>query len=146
MKLFNHRLSISTICYTFLSLFGFSCSSEQCMYGTPIGDFELKGVVTDEAGKEVHNAEIRVTYPDAPSGIYRLDETTTDTKGNYEVKGNEFLTQLKVVCIPESTDLQPDSVIVKMDYKDADKHNSWDYGHAKATVNFTLKSSPESLE
>lgn len=146
MKLFNHRLSISTICYTFLSLFGFSCSSEQCMYGTPIGDFEIKGAVTDEAGKEVHKAEIRVTYPDTPSGIYCFKETSTDSKGNYEINGYEYLTEMKVVCIPENTDLQPDSVIVKMNYKDADKHDPWDRGHAEATVNFTLKSSPESLE
>lgn len=146
MKLFNHRFSITSICTALLSLLGFGCSSEELMYGTPIGDFELKGVVTDEAGKEVHNAEIRVTYPTEPSGICCLDKTTSDFKGNYEIKGYEFLTNLKVVCIPESTDLQPDSVIVKMDYKDADKHNSWDYGHAKATVNFTLKSTSESLE
>ena len=142
MKTLNHRLSFTTFCSAILSLFGFSCCSEtECMYGTPTGDFEIKGTVTDAGGNEIHNAEIRVTYPEAPSGIYRFGETATDSKGNYEIKGHEFLPKMKVVCLPENTDLQPDSVIVKMNYKDPDKHNSWDHGHAEATVNFTLKSS-----
>lgn len=140
MKLFNHRLSLTTICSPLLTLLGFSCSSDHgLMYGMPIGNFEVKGSVTDNVGNEVYNAEIRVTYPEASSGIYKLEKTRTDTKGNYEIKGNNFLPEMKVVCIPEDTDLQPDSVIVKMDYKDQDKHNSWDHGHAEKTVNFKLK-------
>lgn len=142
MKLFNLRHTLSTICSSFLALLGFSsCSESALMYGMPTGSFVVKGAVTDEDGNEVRNAEIRVTYPEAPSGIYCLGESTTDSKGNYEIKGNELLPEIKVVCIPETSDLQPDSVNVKMKYKDADKHDSWDYGHADATVNFTLKSS-----
>lgn len=141
MKLFNHQLSLTTICSTLLSLLGFSCSCEsEVMYGMPTGDFEVKGTVTDEAGNEAYKAEIRVTHPEAPSDIYRLGETATDTKGNYEIKGHEFLPEMKVVCIPENAELQPDSVIVKMNYKNPDKHNSWNHGHAETTVNFTLKS------
>ena len=142
MKLFNHHLSFATIGSALLSLIGFSCSSEhEVMYGMPTGDFEIKGAVTDEENKEIKNAEIRVTYPDAPSGIHRFAETSTDSKGNYEIKGHVFVPEMKVVCLPQNVDLQPDSVIVKMNYKDPDKHNSWDHGHAEATVNFTLKSS-----
>ncbi|MDE5996979.1 MAG: radical SAM-associated putative lipoprotein [Muribaculaceae bacterium] len=141
MKLFSRRLSLSTICSSFLTLLGFSsCSESAVMYGMPTGDFVVRGAVTDENGNEVRNAEIRVTHPEVPSGIFCLGESTTDSKGNYEIKGNEFLTEIKVVCIPETSDLKPDSVNVKMKYKDADKHDSWDYGHADATVNFTLKS------
>ena len=142
MKLFNHRLSFATIGSALLSLLGFSCTSEsEVMYGMPTGDFEIKGAVTDEQGKEINHAEIRVTHPDVPSGIHRFGETSTDSKGNYEIKGHEFLPEMKVVCLPENDDLQPDSTIVKMNYKDPDKHNSWDHGHAEATVNFTLKPS-----
>ena len=145
MKLFSYRLSLSTICSSFLTLLGFSCSSESAlMYGMPTGSFVVKGAVTDENGNEVRNAEIRVTHPDLPSGIFYMGESTTDSKGNYEIKGYEVLSEMKVVCIPETSDLQPDSVNVKMKYKDADKHHPWDYGHADATVNFTLKSSTES--
>ncbi|MDE7419313.1 MAG: radical SAM-associated putative lipoprotein [Muribaculaceae bacterium] len=142
MKLFSHRIFLSTICSSFLTLLGFSsCSESALMYGMPTGNFVVKGAVTDEDGNEVRNTEIRVTYPDTPSGIYYLEETITDSKGYYEIKGYELLPEIKVVCIPETSDLQPDSVNVKMKYKDADKHNSWDYGHADASVNFTLKSS-----
>lgn len=142
MKLLNHRLSLTAIFSALLSLFGFSCCSEsEVMYGTPTGDFEIKGAVTDEAGNEVRKAEIRVTYPDAPSGMFCLSDTSTDSKGHYKIKGHDFLPEVKVVCIPENTDLQSDSVIVKMKYKDSDKQNSWYYGHAEATVDFTLKSS-----
>lgn len=141
MKFFNHRLSLTSICSALLSLIGFSCCSEsEVMYGMPTGDFAVKGSVADEDGDEVKNAEIRVTYPETPSGVYRFGEAYTDSKGSYEIKGHEFLPEMKVVCIPENTALQPDSVIVKMNYKDPDKHNSWDRGHAEATVNFTLKS------
>ena len=144
MKPFNHRLSLTSICSAVLSLLGFGCSSfhePEVMYGIPTGDFEVKGTVTDEAGGEVSKAEIRVTVPESPSGIFSLAGTTTDLKGNYEIKGYDFLPELKVVCIPEDSALQPDSIIVKMDYKNADKPNSWDHGQATATVNFTLKSS-----
>lgn len=144
MKLIRHRLStrrLTAICSSLLGLLGFGCScSEEVMYGMPTGDFEIKGSVTTEEGKAVDNAEIRITYPEAPSGIYRLGETSTDLKGNYEINGHDYLTEMKVVCLPENTDLQADSVIVKLNYKDPDKHNSWDRGHAEATVNFTLKS------
>lgn len=142
-----HFSSILTaICSVLLSLLGFSCSSSKeepdypLMYGMPTGYFQIKGAVTDEEGSEISNAEIRVTYPDAPSGIYRCGETKTDSKGNYEIKGHEFLPEMKVVCIPENIDLQPDSIIVELKYKDSDKHDSWDKGHAEATVDFSLKS------
>ena len=144
MKPLNHRLSLASICSAVLSLLGFGCSSfhePEVMYGIPTGDFEVKGTVTDEAGGEVSKAEIRVTVPESPSGIFSLAATSTDSKGNYEVKGYEFLPEIKVVCIPEEAGLQPDSVIVKMDFKKPDKHNEWDWGHSEATVNFTLKSS-----
>ncbi|MDE5850432.1 MAG: radical SAM-associated putative lipoprotein [Muribaculaceae bacterium] len=137
---------LTSICSLLLSLLGFSCSSPEDvpdMYGQPVGDFEIKGAVTDEAGSVISNAEIRVTYPEAPSGIYRFGETKTNSEGSYEIKGYEYAPKMKVVCIPENSDLQPDSVIVNMEYKDRDKHDSWNLGHAEATVDFSLKSKKE---
>lgn len=144
MKLYDNRHSslLSAICYTLLSLLGFSCSSPEDtpdMYGMPVGDFEIKGAVTDEDGKDVPDAEIRVTAPDLPSGVYKFRTANTDSRGNYEVKGYEYLPEMKVVCIPGNADLQPDSVIVKMNYKDSDKNDFWNKGHVEATVNFNLK-------
>ena len=134
------------ICSYLLSLLGFGCSQPAdpddilLMYGTPIGEFEIKGAVTNEEGKDLSDAVIRVTHPDVPSGIHSIATSLTDSKGNYEVKGHAVLPEMKVVCIPENDDLQPDSVIVKMDYKDGGKNNPWNQGHAEATVNFVLKS------
>lgn len=145
MKTISHRLSslLAAICSSLLSLLGFSsCSNPEDvpdMYGMPVGDFEIKGAVTDEAGKNIENAEIRVTYPDAPSNPYSITTVTTDAEGRYKLSGRDLLPEAKVVCIPEQSDLKPDSVIVKLQYKNPDKHNSWDLGHAKETVNFTLK-------
>ena len=146
MKLYNNRHSslLTAICFALLSLIGFSCSSDPgdvpLMYGMPTGEFEIKGAVTDEDGKDVPDAEIRVTAPDLPSGVYKFRTANTDSRGHYEVKGYEYLPEMKVVCIPGNADLQPDSVIVKMKYKDSDKNDYWNKGHAEATVNFNLKS------
>ena len=60
------------------------------MYGTPTGDFEIKGSVTSEEGKAVADAEIRVTSPDAPSEIFSFMTVATDTEGQYIAKGESF--------------------------------------------------------
>lgn len=145
MNLIKRHLSsfLTGICSTVLSLLGFSCSSDPgdtpLMYGMPTGYFEIKGAVTDQAGNDVPHAEIRVTYSDAPSGIYRFGETFTDSNGKYDINAHEYLQKIKIVCIPDDSNLQPDSVIVKMNYKAPDKHDPWYFGHAEETVDFKLK-------
>lgn len=54
----------ATICAGALAVLGFGCSDKNnpwnndlCMYGTPTGQFEVKGAVTDEAGNPVDNAD-----------------------------------------------------------------------------------------
>ncbi|MDE6380776.1 MAG: radical SAM-associated putative lipoprotein [Muribaculaceae bacterium] len=144
MKLIDKRCSslLSALCYALLSLLGFSCSSPgdiPDMYGMPTGDFEIKGAVTNEEGSPVSNAEIRVTGPDISSGVYSIQTTKTKPNGRYEAKGETFgSSQLKVVCVPADPMLEPDSVIVKMNYN-KDKADSWYVGEAKETVDFKLK-------
>ncbi len=140
MKLVNCRIStiLSSICSSLLALLGFSsCSNNELMYGTPFGSFEMKGSVTDDSGKPISEAEIRVTYTDMPSGVFSIGSIHTEHNGTYALKENEWASSLKVVCIPHQTDLQPDSVIVDMNYKGAD--GEWYKGHAEEIVDFKLK-------
>lgn len=129
-----------------LSLLGYGCSlshDEPCMYGMPTGDFEIKGAVTTEDGNAVGNAEIRVTSRDIPSGIYSHETTTTNADGQYIVKGESYAeSELKIVCIPATAELEPDSVIVKMHYN-KDKNETWYVGSAEEKVDFKLTKTSE---
>lgn len=144
MKLFNSRHSslLMALCSSLLALLGFSCSSDSdypVMYGSPSGDFEIKGTVTTEEGAAVEDAEIRVTAPHIPSGEHSLQTTTTKPDGQYTaIGGSHGLSQLKVVCIPSDPMLEPDSVTVKLNYN-KENAGTWYAGEAKETVDFKLK-------
>lgn len=144
MKSIRKHLSslLTSVCHALLSLLGFSCSSPEDMpdmYGMPTGDFEIKGAVTTEAGTAVGDAEIRVTHRDAPSGVYSLQTATTNSDGRYITKGESYAApELKVVCIPSNTELEADSVIVKLHY-DKDNSGTWYAGETEETVDFILK-------
>lgn len=151
MKKSNHnyrnlRSITSRVWMTAIAFLGFGCSDdngmdEPDMYGTPTADFEVKGKVTDADGKEVGNAEIRVTYVNVPSGIYPLGIDASDTAGSYNV-GGEMTgypeDKVKVVCVPADKNLEPDSTIVTLK-KVNDGDGSWYNGKGAATVDFTLK-------
>lgn len=136
---------ISGLCSAGVAVMGFGCSSEEgsgeaLMYGTPTSTFEIKGSVTDMDGKAVGNATIRVTLPDKDSGLYSLDSSKSDTQGAYKVEGRSFpLNDVKVVCIPEQPALEPDSVVVELNYIGNDKDKPWYEGHAEKKVDFKLK-------
>ena len=131
------------LCALGMSMLGYGCDSfsGECMYGTPNGDYEIKGSVTTEDGKPVDNATIKVTGPQTPSGEYSYSTTTTNQEGAYETAGNYFADDMKVVCIPSDPTLEPDSTIVKMKYEEQSnkKHDSWYVGLAKSIVDFKLK-------
>ena len=154
MKLIKRHISsfLTGICSALLSLLGFSCSSSPnepdypVMYGMPTGSFEIKGAVTDENGEDIENAEIRVCPSDEPSYLTNLTGKT-DADGNYTISAPGILRKAKVVCIPEKNSLEPDSVVVELEYKDKDKYdNSWYMGHAEKTVDFILKSKNKNKE
>ena len=144
MKNFNEKLMavVSRLCVAVLALLRFSCSDSngygsECMYGTPTGSFEGKGVVTDEEGNPVDDSEVRVTFPKVPSGIYSLETVRTNSSGDYSIMGgSEGATQVKVVCVPPG-ELEPDSVIVDLDYDK--KESTWNKGKASFTADFKLK-------
>ncbi|MCM1491066.1 MAG: radical SAM-associated putative lipoprotein [Muribaculum sp.] len=129
---------MSRICMVFLALLGFSCSDNgECMYGTPSGSFEAKGIVAHAGGNPVEGAEVKVTLAFANSGEYTLNSTKTDESGRYTIYGDtDGSYALKVVCIPPGN-LQPDSVIVDLKYKG--KKDGWYKGKASFTADFKLK-------
>lgn len=143
MKQFKVNISslLTRICAAGVALLGFnSCANEECMYGTPYGTFEIKGSVTTENGEAVDNASIRFADPNAPSGLYPYDTSSTNNRGDYEIKGHGFYPDLKVVCVPENEALEADSVVVNMDYiSKSKKKDPWDSGHAEKIVDFKLK-------
>lgn len=139
---------LSQVCAAILGFMGFGCSSEApdipdvpVMYGTPTGTFEIKGKVTDENNGVVADAVVRVTFPDVDSNLYYIDECATDISGNYIISGREIpLEQYKVVCLPNTPDLKPDSVFVNMKYElnDNDEIFNWYVGHADVIADFKL--------
>lgn len=126
-----------------LSLLGYSCNllNTPDMYGTPIGDYEIKGCVSTDDGKPVENASIRVTAPDYPSGVFSYSTTSSNKEGAYETDGSCSPGDLKVVCIPSDPTLEPDSTVVKMSYEKTKnkKGDGWYEGLAKKVVDFKLK-------
>ncbi len=151
LKNFNFMGVVSRICAVLLAVLGFGCSSDKpdepeilYMYGTPIGEFEIKGHVMSEDGKVVEKATMRATDSQFPSGIYSYATAYTDSEGNYTVVGTGFPEKMKVVCIPEDNRLEPDSVEVELKFiRDKDDENIWYMGKSTATVDFNLKKRAE---
>lgn len=145
MKLKKSTL-FSRLCAAGLAVLGFGCSSDEpgdeelvFMYGTLTGRFEIKGKVTTENGKDVPNAEVRVTVPEQSSSVYPIVITKAGEDGYYTINGSDYFNQLKVVCIPEDSNLEADSTIVDLKYINGDKGSGWYRGEAEATVDFKLK-------
>lgn len=145
-KKYSFSSLISRLCAVVLAVLGYSCSpSEELMYGTPTGSFEAKGAVTDEEGKPVMDAEIKITEKYVPSSDYSIANALTNANGIYEAEGRCLSDSLKVVCLPADKSLEPDSLYVKLEYKhdkvnDKKYKNDWMYiGNASFTADFKLK-------
>ncbi len=126
-----------------LSVFGVSCSSEEEMYGTPTADFEIKGMVTSGSNNTPVSDAIIKVLPNVTDedDVLPFSMTVTNDWGNYSTTGTMYpLSSVKIACIPVNPDLNPDTVVVKLEYiKYSDKDNPWYAGKAKAEVNFSLK-------
>lgn len=136
-----------------LAMLGFtSCEKEELMYGTPHGDFEISGMVTDEAGTPVDGVrvisrtiDVDEDSPDVENGYlttYGCDTTYTDSKGRYELDGqNTWLHEAMVVVQDPKGVYESTYEVVKLEYS-GDRHD-WYMGEAKATANFRLKRSDD---
>lgn len=146
MATFNLSRFVSRVCAAGMALLGFSCSSDNpddipLMYGTPTGTFEIKGKVTTDSGEDVADAVIKVTHKEIASNKFSIVSVKSNGEGAYTADGIYTpYDELKVVCEPSNKEFEADSTTVRMKYiKDESNTNSWNIGHAEATVNFTLK-------
>lgn len=149
-KLFNSvSVLLSRLLAGSLVLFGFGCSSSDdepdtpMMYGTPTGTFEVKGSVTASDGQSSSPVEsnIIVTYPDAPSSKYKIDEVKNTEDGQYAITGYINTNKIKVVCLPVDPAYEPDSTVVegKFEKVNGKRELFMDMGHATFDVDFELK-------
>lgn len=110
-----------------------------CMYGTPTGYYEIKGSVTAESGSPIESA--RVILRRIIKGQARTeygDTVFTDSNGSYLLNRSGFpLSDIRIVCQPQSDALEADSVNLTVEFKDGD--GAWFDGTARETVNFKLK-------
>ena len=138
-----------------ISILGFaSCEDDNqnvTMYGSPYGEFEAKGTVTDEEGKPVKDAQI-ITRPvyisyDGVQNVdyYNSDTTYTNATGKYTISddrtGSEYL---RIIVHPKNDDLESDSTREKLHYVGGD--HSWYMGKAILTKDFTLKAKADTEE
>lgn len=133
------------LCSILLVLLGYSCTEmDEDMYGTPLGTFEIKGKVVDENNNAVNEAIIKVTEENEDSSRDYIISGVTNLSGNYSITERYYpIKKLKIVCKPSDSTLLPDSTTIDVDFiKDKNSKSEWDFGHAKATVDFTLKKKP----
>lgn len=144
MKKIQIRVSslISRLCAFGMAILGFSLSSCENevpdMYGTPTGTFEVKGDVETEDGADVEGARVVVKEVNYETGSgYEIADTFTDVDGDYAIEDSYFpLDKVRVCCYPPEG-LEADSVDVDLKYKGGD--GGWNWGTAKAEVDFRLK-------
>lgn len=128
-----------------LGLLGFSScgdalGDEPDMYGTPVGEFEIKGAVTNESSAPVPDAEVQVIgrwVDDLGNESFSNDTifVKTDSKGLYEkgIFGWYPFESVKVRCVAPDYDIS--SQIITLKYNGG---SGWDYGTTSAIVDFKL--------
>ena len=133
-----------------LSLLGFSsCGDADLEYGTPHATYEIKGKVTDEAGKPIPDVHVQCSTEytrENSHGYDRIPAVRTSSDGTYLSRFGEFPTSSIRVVVTDvdgeaNGSFQPDSVdiiITQKDYKKPSGH--WDEGTAtKENISFKLK-------
>lgn len=144
---------IGSLLTAVLATLGFSsCNSEESgmvEYGTPHADFQISGLVDDEAGMPVENARvisrpykakyIACEHPDINgySTDDGCDTVYTDVNGHYDLKSNIFPEDI-IELVVEDPETEYETVYkeVDLEYKGG---SGWYQGKATATVDFTLK-------
>lgn len=134
-----------------LAALGFSCSDEDdpndipCMYGTPHGNFEVKGTVVDENDRPIPNAKIAIREGRKIDGNTKWFDaewycsTTTDNTGTYSVKGSGMIDEIRIVCTPPDGSFEADSTETKLNFNDDGRDDPWYFGSATVEQNFKLK-------
>ncbi|MBD5228024.1 MAG: hypothetical protein HDS67_08355 [Bacteroidales bacterium] len=147
--------NIAQLCGIIITLLGFSgCDKDNggdepalgpCMYGTPYATFEMKGMVTDENDQPVADAVVRVsdsedTITEENSDWVFFAKGVTDQNGYYCITGREFGPKaIRIECLPDDPNLEPQTLIIDVQYDNPNDNNDDHWGHADLTVDFKLK-------
>ena len=140
-----------------MSLIGYGCSSSDdpwggglCMYGTPTANYEVNGVVKDEAGAPIKGIKTSLkmfyTLEEGKEYAYTRDSVLTDQSGRYQLKISDSSAYLKLIA--EDVDGEDNggyyqSDTLDIDYKEAVKvkegDGSWYMGDFTISKDITLK-------
>ena len=149
MKIFRTHFSlcVKAICTTLLSFLGFESSSEmRVMYGTPLGDFEIKGMVSvADSNEPVKNARIKAKYDnEAIQTVISIAQT--DSTGNFTLSGKAASNRLQIICTPADSILQPDTIKVDLTYRRDDAPPEISYSEQrklkKESLSLPIQKSP----
>lgn len=100
---------VSRLCGIGLSLLGFSmaaCDEDgggeiPCMYGSPFGEFEVKGMVTTDDGAGLPDAVIDLKVLEGSGESYVYCRDTTDMAGTYKFSVSTVpYREVRIVCKP----------------------------------------------
>lgn len=154
---------IGSLLTAVLGILGFSGCGENDgiddrpdMYGTPYGDFQISGIVSDEEGAPVDSARVISRAHkfdgndhDTENGYMVHDEwyndtVYTDAKGHYLLEKSGLIPYGAVMVVVQDPKGGYESTYreVKLDYK-GESYDGWYVGKAEATVDFTLKKKEE---
>ena len=147
MKKAKIRVSsfLAKACSVGLALLGFtSCGDENVplMYGSPTGQYQVNGMVTDVDNRPLENVVVEVKgYNRRGNHLLESKKDTTDANGAYSVKSGNFSVQrITVVARPEKeTSLATDSAQVFLKYNSVPGGNSFGEYKAESTVDIKLK-------
>ncbi len=137
---------VSRLCGIGLSLLGFSmaaCDEDgggeiPCMYGSPFGEFEVKGMVTTDDGAGLPDAVIDLKVLEGSGESYVYCRDTTDMAGTYKFSVSTVpYREVRIVCKPAGDEFEADSVDINLKYEGGD--GGWYAGTAREEVNFRLK-------
>lgn len=134
-----------------LAILGFSSCKEELMYGTPHGEFEISGIVTDEAGDPMEGMRVisrsrRSTGDDSEYGYStteNCDTVYTDSKGHYVIEQETIAGPKWAFVLAEDPDGGYESAYEELNLKYHGGDHDWYFGKAVATADFVLKKTEE---
>jgi putative lipoprotein (rSAM/lipoprotein system) len=121
-------------------------------YGTPHASFEIKGRVTDEAGKPIE--DIKVIVQDAEWGDpeYPAGVGITDAGGYYNIDGSWFGDDTLAISVEDidgdknGGEFAPETLEINIEDENYVGGESWNRGKVTKTADFELELKPQEDE
>lgn len=137
MKYYSSRF-LGFIC-SILGITVMACNGDEPdMYGTPMADYEVKGLVTDTEGTPIEGIHVKIG--DTSTRFFQgwgMDKIYTDKEGKYKVEFSEFPTSRLYVSFSDENGVYEGQIDYK-DIKFKGKADAWYKGRAEIEVNAKL--------